>query len=42
MAEVYDAVIIGAGFSGLVTAYTILKEMPSAKVVVLESTGKHM
>ncbi|XP_072014591.1 amine oxidase [flavin-containing] A-like [Amphiura filiformis] len=38
MAEVYDVVIIGAGLSGLVAAYTVLKQIPSAKVVVLEST----
>lgn len=39
MAEEYDVVIIGAGLSGLVAAYTVLKEMPSAKIVVLESSG---
>ena len=40
MADEYDVVVIGAGLSGLVAAYSVLKEMPSAKVAVLEASGK--
>lgn len=40
MAEEYDVVVIGAGLSGLVAAYSVLKEMPSAKVAVLEASDR--
>lgn len=34
-----DVVVIGAGLSGLTAGYTIRKEKPSSKVLVLEATG---
>ena len=37
---VYDAVIIGAGLSGLAAAQRILSRNPSAKIVVLEARDR--
>jgi monoamine oxidase len=36
----YDVIIIGAGLSGLVTAYKILKKEPTLKVIILEATDR--
>lgn len=34
-----DVVVIGAGISGLTTAYHILKRCPTMTVIVLEAKG---
>src|SRR3954463_8325276 len=36
--KVYDAVIVGAGISGLSTAYWLRKEDPSLKIAVVEKS----
>ncbi len=35
--ESYDLVVVGAGFAGLTAAYTLLKEKPSARVLILDN-----
>jgi protoporphyrinogen oxidase len=37
--EIFDVVVIGAGISGLTSAYTISKRVPNLKCVVLEAKG---
>ena len=37
--EMFDVVVIGAGISGLTSAYTISKRVPNLKCVVLEAKG---
>ena len=34
----YDCIIVGAGISGLYTAYELCKKYPSAKICILEAT----
>ena len=36
----YDYIIIGAGISGLYTAYNIKKNNPNAKFIILEKNSK--
>src|SRR6476661_11177362 len=36
--KVYDAIIVGAGISGLSTAYWLQKEDPSLKVAIIEKS----
>ena len=38
--ECVDVVVVGAGISGLSTAYDLLKKRPKTKLVVLEAKGK--
>ncbi|XP_071802453.1 amine oxidase [flavin-containing]-like [Asterias amurensis] len=37
----YDVIIVGAGLSGLTSAYTLLQKKPSAKVLVLEASDRY-
>lgn len=36
---VYDVICVGAGFSGLTAAHTLLKERPHINLCVLEAKG---
>ncbi|MDW7675057.1 MAG: FAD-dependent oxidoreductase, partial [Bacillota bacterium] len=36
MGSAYDVIIVGAGASGVFTAYELIKTRPSAKVLILE------
>ena len=35
-----DVLVVGAGVSGLVSAYSLLKKDPSLNVIILEAKGK--
>ncbi|MGZ3723883.1 MAG: FAD-dependent oxidoreductase, partial [Bdellovibrionales bacterium] len=36
--KVYDAIIVGAGISGLSTAYWLQKEDPTMKIAIVEKS----
>lgn len=38
--EILDVLCIGAGFSGLTAAYTLMKADPKLNICVLEAKGK--
>jgi cation diffusion facilitator CzcD-associated flavoprotein CzcO len=36
-----DVIVVGAGISGMTTAFTLLKMEPSLNVMILEATGQY-